>query len=282
MVTSSRHHLRLPKGFTSVREYADALVAFLRRYAWLWQHHAVDFFVVNYWEKTFPVEWRQLKEASTSYEDLLNLASHGTFKEEWPEDLKEFIRLSREIALPRDPKGDTFTQEIQENSKPLDRKTIYGMTPKKKHEVQILSAVISAIASSTNTPNILDMGAGQGYLDAVLAYSYGLTVIGVDDDEVQTCGAIRRSDTIAKMFKNHGGSFGKLRHINRRVGVGETFADLLKEGTQDSTIPEPSTPSSPDTDTHERWMLCGLHTCGDLASSSIRHFLQSTATVLVS
>ncbi|KAJ3038631.1 hypothetical protein HDV00_000475 [Rhizophlyctis rosea] len=286
------HHIRLPDNFTSVRSYADALVAFLRQYAWLWQHHAVDFFVVDYWEKTFPAHWRLLKEPSTSYEDLLNVASHGRVKEGWPADLKEFIRLSRVIALPRDPQGDHFTQDIEKKAKPLDRKTIYGMSPKKQHETRILSAVISTIAESTNTPNVLDMGAGQGYLDAVLAYTYGLTVIGVDDDEVQTCGAKRRSGTIAKMFKNADKSkIGRLRHINRRVGTGGTFEELLREANaeeadanegQPKSQPNETDKPSPPTPQPSQWMLCGLHTCGDLASSSIRHFLHSTATVLVS
>ncbi|KAJ3293515.1 hypothetical protein HK104_004387 [Borealophlyctis nickersoniae] len=297
-MTAGRHHIRLPESFTSARTYVEALVAFLRIYGWLWEHHAVDFYVTDYWNVTFPAEWRVLKDPSNTLNDLLQLASHGRVKDEWPASLKEFVRLSRAIALPRDPEGDPFVRKLESESRPLDNKVTYGMTPKKKHEVQILSSLIASVAAANDTPNVLDIGAGQGYLDAVLAYSYGLTVIGVDDDEVQTCGAKRRS---TKMFKGKKrDNAGRVHHINRRVGAGETFENLLREAVEETGVDGVSQPAdadekdplasngildepaaTPARSSHSRWMLCGLHTCGDLAAVSIRHFLESDAAVLV-
>ncbi|KAI8592368.1 methyltransferase domain-containing protein [Geranomyces variabilis] len=128
-----------------------------------------------------------------------------------------------------------------------------------QHEVQLLAALIDHLASQSNITNIMDIGAGQGYLDACLAYTYQHTVIGVDDDEIQTCGAKRRSELIEKIFsssKNRGKAVGKVFHINRRVGSGESFETL--------------------------WLLCGLHACGDLSPALMRHFLNSDAKVLAS
>ncbi|RKO84955.1 methyltransferase domain-containing protein [Blyttiomyces helicus] len=133
-------------------------------------------------------------------------------------------------------------------------------------QVQILSCLIDAIAKHHNITKVLDIGAGQGYLDAALAFGYRHTVIGVDDDEVQTCGAKRRTGLIEKLYarpKNRAQAVGRLLHVNRRVTASESFTDLLAEVADD------------------RWLLCGLHTCGDLAPAMIRHFLESNAQVLV-
>lgn len=111
------------------------------------------------------------------------------------------------------------------------------------------------------------MGAGQGYLDLALAYGYGKTVIGVDDDTIQTHGAKNRSVKALRFKKDH--KIGSLFYINRRVHVSESFDSLLKEvGTQVEFE-------------NRNWLLCGLHTCGDLSPASIHHFLESDASVLV-
>lgn len=111
------------------------------------------------------------------------------------------------------------------------------------------------------------MGAGQGYLDLALAYGYGKTVIGVDDDTAQTHGAKRRSVEALRFKGDH--KIGSLFYINRRVHVSESFDSLLKEVGMQVEFE------------NKNWLLCGLHTCGDLSPASIKHFLQSDASVLV-
>ncbi|KAJ3163160.1 hypothetical protein HDU86_002329 [Geranomyces michiganensis] len=227
------HYIRLPPGQVSVCAYIDSLCAFLARYRFLIDFHAVDFFTHDYWDACadFPAEWKLLKsDASITVDDLLHLASFGTVRDEWPESLKEFVRLSRALALPRDVLP--VPGVVAGGAAGLDNKISYGMSPKKKHEVQCLAALIDHLASQSGITNIMDIGAGQGYLDACLAHTYQHTVIGVDDDEIQTCGAKRRSELIEKIFsstKNRGRSVGKVFHLNRRVGAGESFEILLEE-----------------------------------------------------
>ncbi|KAJ3156608.1 hypothetical protein HDU89_004390 [Geranomyces variabilis] len=305
------HHIRLPPGHSSVCAYIDSLCTFIARYRFLIDFHAVDFFTHDYWNSgVFPAEWRMLKDdPSVTYDDLLHLASFGTLKDDWPESLKQFVALSRAMALPRD------AVPLQGLPVPsgLDNKISYGMSPKKKHEVQLLAALIDHLASQSNITNIMDIGAGQGYLDACLAYTYQHTVIGVDDDEIQTCGAKRRSELIEKIFsssKNRGKAVGKVFHINRRVGSGESFETLLREaeagmaqGAVEKPVgrhaqalaelpftspppppPPPKAPpaNAPPSNPHSSWLLCGLHACGDLSPALMRHFLNSDAKVLAS
>ncbi|KAI8617140.1 methyltransferase domain-containing protein [Chytriomyces sp. MP71] len=141
------------------------------------------------------------------------------------------------------------------------------MSPKKQHEVANLASLINAVASKQGIERIMDIGAGQGYLDISLAFQYGKTVIGVDDDEIQTCGAKRRTDIVNSYVQRRASDgVGKLLHVNRRVHKNETFASLLDDvsGSQDS-----------------HWLLCGLHSCGDLTPAVMKHFLESEATALV-
>jgi hypothetical protein len=114
---------------------------------------------------------------------------------------------------------------------------------------------------------ILDLGAGQGYLDLALAYVYGRTVIGVDDNSNQTHGAKQRSVKALRYTKDH--KVGSLFYINRRIHVSESFDSLLKEAGKQAEFE------------NRKWLLCGLHTCGDLSPASIHHFLESDASVLV-
>ncbi|KAJ3019004.1 UNVERIFIED_CONTAM: hypothetical protein HDU68_010899 [Siphonaria sp. JEL0065] len=52
---------------------------------------------------------------------------------------------------------------------------------KKQHEVAYLSSLINCVAESQNIDRIMDIGAGQGYLD--ICSHFNKAVIGVDDDE---------------------------------------------------------------------------------------------------
>ncbi|KAI8614123.1 methyltransferase domain-containing protein [Chytriomyces sp. MP71] len=143
---------------------------------------------------------------------------------------------------------------------------------KKQHEVAHLAALIDSIASREGIERIMDIGAGQGYLDMALAFQYGYTVIGVDDDDIQTCGARRRMDVVHNFVQWKSGDAevaGQLLHVNRRVHASETFASLLQDVSngQDNGA--------------GRWLLTGLHSCGDLTPAIMKHFLESEAAALV-
>ncbi|KAI9103214.1 methyltransferase domain-containing protein [Phlyctochytrium arcticum] len=186
------------------------------------------------------------------------------------------------MSLPRDSSSETIVKNIANTAKALDNKVTYGMTPKKKHEVQIMAAFIDNVAARNQISHVMDLGAGQGYLDAVLAYTYGHTVIGVDDDTVQTCGAKRRSDLIQKLFsrpKNSSASIGKVFHLNRRITAADAFTDILTDVGAENM--EKSQDKDSSMATGKRWLLCGLHSCGDLSPAMMKHFLQSDAQALV-
>eukprot|EP00842_Homolaphlyctis_polyrhiza_P000813 jgi/Hompol1/1732/HPOL_005701-RA len=282
-------HLLLPAPFKDALEYADALCSFLRSHSWLLNTHAVDFFLpsVDFWSTALPLEWRSLKDDSVcSTTDLLRLASHFTTSDHWPQSLKDFVAHARSIALPRDPTDPWLLQTLSQG-RDLDPRIVYGMSPKKRIEVQSLACVIHSLATQHNTNSIIDMGAGQGYLDASLAYMYGHTVIGVDDDMVQTCGAKFNSEKIERRVGGRGArrqpghdldanenagndqdhetqqSIGKLFHVNRRVERWESFSSVLEglKGAGDENDDEIE--RLVQMGRQQGWLLCGLHACGE-------------------
>ncbi|KAJ1557627.1 hypothetical protein HK405_015548, partial [Cladochytrium tenue] len=116
---------------------------------------------------------------------------------------------------------------------------------------------------------------------------HGLTVVGVDDDEVQTCGARRRSDRLLREYARgeakHGETpqshrSGRLLHVNRRVSAADAFDDLVDAADPDALGDSDDNKLGGSS---QGWLLCGLHTCGDLAVATIQHFLESDARALV-
>jgi hypothetical protein len=144
------------------------------------------------------------------------------------------------------------------------------MSSKKQHEVEILSSFISMIAKSTNVENLIDLGAGQGYLSSVLAFECGLNILGVDIDPIQTSGAERRANTLRKRSKSKS-ELGHLQYLNKKITAEDTF-DQLVSASDSIQTPE---------NIAGKWGLIGLHTCGDLSPMTLRMWRQSSASLIV-
>ncbi|KAJ3253424.1 hypothetical protein HK103_000693 [Boothiomyces macroporosus] len=263
-------HLKLPEGCQDVKQLVQELIRFKQEYDWLLSNHAVDFFYCDFWNSKVPPDWHVLEECNT--QELINLASFGETKAGWPFTLQEFVRKCKSLVLPRDPSISDL-QDLINNSPELDKLITYG-SEKKKIEVQALAAIIHHFTINSEATHIIDMGAGQGYLDACLAYQYNHTVVGVDDSTIQTCGAQFNLNRIEKVLKKRADITGKVMHVNSRVEPGELLADILgkiqgEENLRDIIQDDQS------------WILCGLHTCGDLASTMLRQFTKGDASALI-
>jgi len=182
-----------------------------------------------------------------------------------------------------------------------------------------MAQCIGEEAHRRNVHNVVDFGSGQGYLSQVLAFALGLNVVAIDNDEHQTQGSQTRQAQITKNLRNKPGlalssyllfSLRRTpsRHPPQKIGKGgflshmtchvspETFSEILEQGSPCTTpsstpanlsnvISQMSTPALiaplPVSTGADKWLICGLHTCGDLAPTMIRSFVQSSADVLV-
>lgn len=140
---------------------------------------------------------------------------------------------------------------------PLDKRILPGMVEKKIHEVERMTPVIKQLARDHHIESIMDLGAGQGYLSRSLAYRSNLKVLAVDSSEVQTCGAKRFDERIIKHLKKS--DVLQLHHVNEFI-TPDNASTILSRWSQVQS---------------EKWLLCGLHTCGDLASMILRLFTAS-------
>lgn len=141
----------------------------------------------------------------------------------------------------------------------------------------------------------------KGYLSRSLAYQHDLHVLAIDSCSVQTCGAQKFQEKAEKALgksqkrkqlsastqtpardddpeatstseesrsDNTPSHSSNLHHIMQKVTL-SSLPTLLTEWSTSSFWNQTSI------DTRTRWLLCGLHACGDLSSHIIRLFLGS-------
>ncbi|KAI8058590.1 methyltransferase domain-containing protein [Syncephalis plumigaleata] len=257
-----------------------------KQFRWLANAHVVDFFTLNHWEK-FDSTWREallppstllietdcsIDCINTIYDDCIQLAGHWNIKDEWPASLREYIQNAKSLAL-------NHTPEECWPSPPIKEQILYGMNPKKVHEVERLAWIIAELAKAKEIKQIVDLGSGQGYLSRSLAYQYGLNVLAVDADNVQTCGARRYQ---AQTERHGKGQLIHATHLVTEKSLDKLLAAI--HHNDDESTGTTSKKSSND-DTQDvaslSWLLCGLHTCGDLGASSLRLFTEGDAHALV-
>lgn len=131
-----------------------------------------------------------------------------------------------------------------------------------------MGQLIKEVAQERGISNILDLGSGQGYLARVLAYEHGLNVLAVDKSEVQIRGAEKFDSRTSR------GRTGQmippdaepnLKHLTQTI-TPDNISDVLTGHEQDAHP-------------NGRWLITGLHACGDLSTLILRLFVQDTSKV---
>ncbi|CAI2175487.1 16873_t:CDS:2 [Funneliformis geosporum] len=310
----------------NIFSYTEDLINFCKKYSSLAEAHIVDFFTDNTWE-IIPKEWRDVFEVeceniigennygnnneSNFVNKMIRLASFHEY-----ESLKKYIRDTKELVLSRDISIDVLQMEC-ENS--IDKRILPGMNKKKLHEVKILSNLIASLANENKISSIIDLGAGQGYLSRVLAYTHNLCVFAIDASNVQTCGAQKyqfrteKSLGLLRKDKNEvereenikSGKFerkrnGCLNHITQYV-TSETLSSLITDWNKSSNKhievnedtgyvkiiekakdvkeknlidDDPCSNKQVEQDDDD-YLICGLHSCGQLSSSMLDLFIKN-------
>ncbi|KAJ1512107.1 hypothetical protein HMI54_007400 [Coelomomyces lativittatus] len=258
-------------------------VKFIEKYAWLYDYPATDLFTSNIFEERCPPHWQSLLHGSISSSEMdfiklwVQVASKDVdamtqIKMHWPSDLLDFIEEAHSMSLSTD-----FLSFPLSSSSPMDPMLTLGMTPKKAYEVPCLASFIKKWCGLYNVKHLVDLGAGQGYLSSVLAYQHDFHVIGVDNDPVQIQGAQKR---LKRIQKSKLPTQGSIHFVQKHVTPKDTFQTLLNE--QPHSFLSFPTSSLPLT-LHETkpWGFIGLHTCGDLSSTTLRLWQASQAQLVI-
>lgn len=277
--------LPIPKhlGDISPLQYLEHLISIKHKYHDLATVHIVDFYTKNYWDLIDP-EWQKALMQADSDDDefidtCLNLASNYDCKSHWPDSLKAYVKEMKDNQLPMFDDTEYNCDHLQCT---IERHLQTGMNDKKAHEVESLSMLIQHIAKSTDMTSIIDLGAGQGYLSRALALQHDMHVLAVDADEIQTCGAKFFQNKAEKSIKGKkiraivatepeaaelieqvkNGQHSRLHHITQMITL-DNLPTLLADWTDTSRWKHREVPA-------KSWMICGLHTCGDLAPTMLQ------------
>jgi Methyltransferase domain len=120
-----------------------------------------------------------------------------------PQSLLKYALTVRRHCLTR---SNTFAL-TQDEAKPMPRRLVGGMKPKKVHEVQHFSAFVDRLSEFVAEENgepvagLVDFGSGQNYLGRTLASPlYDQDVIAIERKHHNVAGA-RRKDVYAKLAK---------------------------------------------------------------------------------
>ncbi|EFJ24694.1 hypothetical protein SELMODRAFT_101072 [Selaginella moellendorffii] len=257
--------------------HLEALVSFLRRHERLWRAHVVEFFQGRLWE-ILDTQWL-LALRNASMEDLLLLPSHIS-KDCWPKTLQDFLADARSLSLSRELMETSKVLPFTKPCGSLPSVITQGVNAKKLHEIERLSSLIVNISRVVNATEIVDVGAGQGYLAQVLAFHHKLPVVAVDCSAHNTTVTNKRADRIQRYYASRSGKLDIVLHTGRAANPGpKTATCLLGSGNEnvslDAFLSSISIRKEDEQRSHEQHsiVLAGLHACGDLSANMLRTFV---------
>lgn len=134
-----------------------------------------------------------------------------------------------------------------------------GMKMKKVHEIERLAGVICNNVQENNISDIVDIGAGQGYLTqtvSALLDNRDLTIIALDNNDNQIEGSNVRVRKISEKNQNSGTT--RIKHITCHLSQNGQEFEKYVHGALSSENP--------------RSLLMGLHCCGDLSVTCLNIF----------
>ncbi|XP_054815979.1 uncharacterized protein LOC129315874 isoform X2 [Prosopis cineraria] len=267
--------------------WIHAIIDFIVPYIFLINAHVVDFFKDRLWENV-DEEWIDCLRRE-SVENLLLIPS-GVIQEHWPTSLKVFILKLQSMVLHREQADmQAISPSMQMTS--LNSVLAHGMNLKKKHEVEILSAVVSSIANSVRAHTIIDVGAGQGYLAQVLSFHYQHSVVAIDACSHHGSVTDARAERIKKYYASQMRKSGSgIRDLKgpKTITSCVLSTDILKDLTEMSLRGDGDDQlfkgknHADNGKLHcpkygnERTslVLAGLHACGDLSVTMLKTFLE--------
>ncbi|CAL1386189.1 unnamed protein product [Linum trigynum] len=255
-------------------EWIKAIVEFIQPYNFLITAQVVNFFTDRLWE-ALDKEWVDCLR-NEPVQHLLLIPS-GVVQDHWPASLKQFILTLRSLAFPRE---QVNLQKLfpKLNMTSLSSVLSQGMNKKKRHEIEVLSAIVSSITNEVGAEVIVDVGAGQGYLAQVLSFQYHHHVVAID--ACSHHGKVTESRA-ERIRKHYAAQMRKLGSGNGTISTPRTITcrvlstDMLKS-LADIVPPADDVKGAQlinqDTEGKASLVLAGLHACGDLSVTMLKTF----------
>ncbi|KAF9493541.1 hypothetical protein BDN71DRAFT_1497017 [Pleurotus eryngii] len=191
-----------------------------------------------------------------------------------PQEITDLIDALKSMEMPRSPISiPGLNGTVRSGRSPPGS----GMSPKKTHEVDRMTAYVQSLVDSLHLPEgakpyFVDVGAGQGYLTRNLCTHFKTHVLALDADRSQTKGAeIREQKTMGKKSRRHPSDddsnvieAGTITHQTVHVNA-HSLAEVIDSWV--SGLPEPKSLSPIPI------ILVALHACGSLTPDTLRAFI---------
>ncbi|KAF7378919.1 hypothetical protein HZH66_015153 [Vespula vulgaris] len=238
----------------------NPVIDFLNLYEQLIDCHLVDFISEKLWDKCLP-------ELLKSELDNVKTINDIWKENETVTQLNEFIKITKLLSLQACPMILDF-KDIPEFLLNLDNdkwkfneiknEDTGFMSKKKLHEVEILGHVVGYIANSTGSL-VIDAGAGKAYLSTYLAENYQLPVLAIDSSNLCHKAAVHRAEKMKKIGKQVS---SLVKYVVTKIDDNTDYSTMVNI-------------HFPNWNLKSNLILTGLHTCGSLAHSLMKVFLQN-------
>ncbi|KAG9490448.1 hypothetical protein GDO78_006017 [Eleutherodactylus coqui] len=190
----------------------ESLLQFLQITAQISGAHTVDFYTQDVWKKHVAVSPESVlaifqqkpRPQHTEAPDTSAIFSPATNQ---LVNLESFVEAAQYNSLLHlgvcTPVEEIYEAFASHKANKLDKetKTDQFMNDKKSHEVFIMSQFVEALANVYGVKQVIDLGAGKGYLSSYLSMRYDLNVYGIDSSHTNTDGANERNRKLKKYWQ---------------------------------------------------------------------------------
>lgn len=271
-----------------VKVHLTRLLNFFEPLKCLANSHCSAMFTENLWEKNVPQKIQEELNTFESQEDFIKMFSEflktGCSTEYFHNrpNLMTFLNNVENFSLGHNKNHVSSVTTLEKlllkngNHQGKDFTLEQFMSLKKLHEVRITSKIAAMASDLMDSSHIVDVGVGKGYLSYIMVLHHSCKVLGLDASQVKTCGAIKRSEKVAQIWRD--GVFTE-GNVDFQCANKKTKKEYLNEHYKVAI-----TYVTPDTNLREMVeekfseqvrgiTLTGLHTCGNLAPTCLKLFI---------
>ncbi|VVC41372.1 Hypothetical protein CINCED_3A001237 [Cinara cedri] len=283
-----------------LRSRLEEVIMYLKPYLPIANSHVVNFITNNFWESIIPIDIQKEFDLKGAEFLFTNFWSDNPI----PNSLTQFVTLSKQNYINSYPsncymKLDDVHNVLQSwgyisTNQSFNLKEF--MCAKKMHEVEVMAKLVADFSKYAGIDIIVDIGGGKGYLSSLLALAYNFNVLGIDSQSINSEGARNRTikfekywQSIIKKSNNFTETKTSLPIIKEKLNnfkeyyekyskkpivVDNTYKQVTEYVTEHTKIAH-LVQNEFKVNSKEDFALVGLHTCGSLATTCLKLFIES-------
>ncbi|KAL3286430.1 hypothetical protein HHI36_000938 [Cryptolaemus montrouzieri] len=180
-----------------------------------------------------------------SFCDLKDLTLCRT-KENCPKSLIDFLATVKALSVPH--------EKIEINDIAYCFGVNCGLSIKKRHEIISLAPVVADVCGSIGSQEVIDIGAGLGYLSYLLAENHNYSVLAIEGSKEKIDSALGNQNS------HHQSSKENITFLHHFI-TNDSQDEIERAINKHFKI-------------SDRVCICGLHACADLSITILELFLK--------